>query len=60
MHPGKVRVKMTEEKVEHPIITAVEGKYANQYWVLDRDEIVLGRDDRHANGANQQQADCEE
>ncbi len=36
---------MTEEKVEHPIITAVEGKYANQYWVLDRDEIILGRDE---------------
>lgn len=36
---------MSEEKSEHPILTVVEGKYHNQYWVMDKPSIILGRDD---------------
>lgn len=36
---------MSDEKSEHPILTVVEGKYNNQYWVMDKPSIILGRDD---------------
>lgn len=36
---------MTERKTEKPVLTVIEGKYANQHWVIDRDEILIGRDD---------------
>ena len=36
---------MPEEKIEKPILTILEGKYANQYWALDKDSVILGRDD---------------
>jgi len=35
---------MSEKNAEKPIITVVEGKYANQHWVVE-DEIIVGRDD---------------
>ncbi|MFW5708874.1 MAG: FHA domain-containing protein [Chloroflexota bacterium] len=38
---------MSEQKQreEKPIITVIEGNFANQYWVLDQPELVIGRDD---------------
>jgi len=36
---------MTENQIDKPILTVVEGKYTNQYWVIDKDQVVLGRDD---------------
>jgi DNA-binding winged helix-turn-helix (wHTH) protein len=36
---------MSENKTEKPILTVVEGKYANQHWVIDSDEVIIGRDD---------------
>lgn len=36
---------MTEGQREKPILTVIEGKYANQHWAIDKDEIVIGRDD---------------
>jgi DNA-binding winged helix-turn-helix (wHTH) protein len=34
-----------ENQTDNPIITIVEGKYANQHWALEEDDVVLGRDD---------------
>ncbi len=37
---------MSEERtIDHPILTVIEGKYNNQYWVLDKPEMTLGRDE---------------
>lgn len=36
---------MTERKSEKPVLIATEGKYANQHWVIDQDEVTIGRDD---------------
>lgn len=36
---------MTEPKSEKPVLTVIEGKYAHQHWVLDKDELIIGRDD---------------
>jgi DNA-binding winged helix-turn-helix (wHTH) protein len=36
---------MSENKTEKPILTVVEGKYANEHWVVDSDEVIIGRDD---------------
>ena len=36
---------MSDNQIDRPIITVTEGKYTNQYWVIDQDEIILGRDD---------------
>lgn len=36
---------MSERKSEKPILTVIEGKYANQHWAMDKEEIVIGRDD---------------
>lgn len=36
---------MSENKSDYPILTVVEGKYTNQYWVLDKPSVVIGRDD---------------
>ena len=37
---------MSEERTtDHPILTVIEGKYNNQYWVLDKPEMTLGRDE---------------
>lgn len=36
---------MSDERIEKPIVSVVEGKYINQYWVIDKPEMVLGRDD---------------
>lgn len=36
---------MSENQTDKPIITVTEGKYTNQYWVLDKDSVILGRDD---------------
>ena len=35
---------MPEAKSEKPILTGLDGKYLNQYWVLDQDSLVVGRD----------------
>lgn len=34
-----------ENRSENPIITVIEGKYANEYWVMDKESVTLGRDD---------------
>jgi DNA-binding winged helix-turn-helix (wHTH) protein len=34
-----------ENQTDNPIITIVEGKYANQHWALEEDDVILGRDD---------------
>lgn len=36
---------MSQDQVEKPILTVIEGKYTNQYWVVDRAEMIIGRDD---------------
>jgi hypothetical protein len=36
---------MAERKAEKPIITVIEGKYLNQHWPIEKDEIIIGRDD---------------
>jgi len=36
---------MSDNQADKPILTVIEGKYTNQYWVIDRLEMVLGRDD---------------
>ena len=36
---------MSENQTDKPILTVIEGKYTNQYWVIDKPEIILGRDD---------------
>jgi len=36
---------MTERRPEKPVLTVIEGKYANQHWVINEDEIIIGRDD---------------
>jgi len=36
---------MEQEQSEQPILTVLEGKYANQFWPIDQEEITLGRDD---------------
>lgn len=36
---------MSERKSEKPILTVIEGKYANQHWAMDKEAIVIGRDD---------------
>lgn len=36
---------MTEGQREKPILTVIEGKYVNQHWAIDKDEIFIGRDD---------------
>jgi hypothetical protein len=36
---------MSEIKSEKPILTAVDGKYANQHWTVNTDDVVIGRDD---------------
>lgn len=36
---------MSESKSEKPVLTAVEGKYANQHWKIDGDSVIVGRDD---------------
>jgi len=36
---------MSDNQVDKPILTVIEGKYTNQYWVIDQPEMVLGRDD---------------
>ncbi|MCU0496753.1 MAG: FHA domain-containing protein [Anaerolineae bacterium] len=33
------------DQSEHPVLTVIEGKYANQYWKLTADELTLGRED---------------
>ncbi len=35
---------MSNEKNEHPILMVIEGPMLNQYWILDRPEIIIGRD----------------
>ena len=34
-----------EKKKENPIVTITEGQYANQFWVINRPSMTLGRDD---------------
>jgi hypothetical protein len=36
---------MSETQTDKPILTVIEGKYTNQYWVIDKEEMILGRDD---------------
>ncbi|MDX1994161.1 MAG: FHA domain-containing protein [bacterium] len=36
---------MTERRSEKPVLTVIEGKYANQHWVVSKDEVIIGRDD---------------
>lgn len=36
---------MSEEQNEYPVLTVVDGQFANQYWTLDRAEMTVGRDD---------------
>ena len=36
---------MPEPSHEYPVIVWLDGKQANQHWVLDEPEMVLGRDD---------------
>lgn len=36
---------MSDAKPEKPILTAIDGKYANQHWVVSQDEMVIGRDE---------------
>lgn len=36
---------MPEETVDKPILAALDEQYINQYWVLDKESVVLGRDD---------------
>ncbi len=36
---------MTERRPEKPVLTVIEGKYANQHWVINEDETIIGRDD---------------
>lgn len=36
---------MSETKSEKPVLTALDGKYVNQYWTVVKDEIIIGRDD---------------
>lgn len=36
---------MADERSEKPILTVIEGKYINEYWVMDKTSITLGRDD---------------
>jgi hypothetical protein len=36
---------MSELKSEKPILTALEGKYANQHWTVGKDDLVIGRDE---------------
>ncbi len=36
---------MSDEKNENPIIAVVEGPLQNRYWVLDKPEMIVGRDD---------------
>jgi hypothetical protein len=36
---------MSNETIERPILTVVEGQYASQYWVLEKIPTILGRDD---------------
>lgn len=35
---------MSERKNDKPIVTVIDGKYANQHWTIE-DEAILGRDD---------------
>lgn len=34
----------SERKPEKPVLTVIDGKYANQHWVVE-DEAIIGRDD---------------
>jgi hypothetical protein len=36
---------MSSDKSEKPILTVVEGTYVNQYWTIERPDVVVGRDD---------------
>lgn len=36
---------MPDAKSEKPILTGLTGKYLNQYWVLDQDSVIIGRDE---------------
>lgn len=35
---------MSNEKNEQPILMVIEGPMLNQYWVIDKPEIIIGRD----------------
>jgi len=36
---------MSDNQTDKPILTVIEGKYTNQYWVIDEAAMTLGRDD---------------
>ncbi len=36
---------MSQSQSEYPVIVILDGDMANQYWVLEREEMILGRDE---------------
>lgn len=36
---------MAEQNAEFPVLTVIDGKYANQHWSLDKEEMILGREE---------------
>jgi len=36
---------MSESKREYPVITVLDGPFANQHWTLSQDEVFIGRDE---------------
>ncbi len=36
---------MSDPKRDKPVLTVLEGKYANQHWTIEKDEVTLGRDE---------------
>lgn len=36
---------MAEAKREHPVLTVLEGPLANHHWTLNKEEIIIGRDE---------------
>jgi hypothetical protein len=36
---------MADAKSEKPILTGLTGRYLHQYWVLDQDSVIIGRDE---------------
>lgn len=36
---------MSEPEREHPVLTVIEGKYANMHWSIEGDSVIIGRED---------------
>ncbi|GAB4326322.1 MAG: hypothetical protein Kow00117_13700 [Phototrophicales bacterium] len=46
MYDSKSEVsKMADERNDKPILTVIEGKDINKYWVIEKPSVILGRDD---------------